>query len=99
MDFMLAAAAASFVNIALLGALVATYIQNMRMIRSYLTLGLVIVASLFMIQNIVILVFWSNLYVTGPSVKSIVDSASSYLFGINVAQLFGLGVLLWISRT
>jgi hypothetical protein len=56
MDFMLAAAAA-FVNIALLGALVATYIQNMRMIRSYLTLGLVIVASLFTIQNIVILVF------------------------------------------
>lgn len=82
----------------MLGAIVATYVQNMCLIRSYFTGGLVIVASLFMIQNIVIVIFWSKLYVAGPSIKGIVDAAAPYLFAINVAQSVGLAVLLWISR-
>jgi len=98
MDFMLAAAAAALLNIGLLGGIVATYIQNMRLIRSSFTAGLVIVASLFIVQNVVIVIFWSNLYLAGPSIRNIVDAAAPYLFGINVAQSGALSVLLWITR-
>ena len=98
MDFMLGAAAAALINIGLLGAIMATYIQNMRLIKSYFTSGLVLVSSLFVIQNIVILIFWSNLYLAGPTIKSIVDAAAPYLFAINTAQSAGLAVLLWITR-
>ena len=98
MDYILSAGAAALTNIGLLSAIIATYVQNMRLIRSYFTGGLVLVASLFMIQNIVIVIFWSKLYVAGPSIKGIVDAAGPYLFAINVAQTVGLAVLLWISR-
>jgi len=98
MDFMLGAAAAALANIGLLGAIMATYVQNMRLIRSYFTSGLVLVASLFIVQNIVIVIFWSNLYMAGPAIKNIVDAAAPYLFAINIAQSGGLAVLLWITR-
>jgi hypothetical protein len=98
MDFMLAAAVAALLNIGLLGGIVATYIQNMRLIRSYFTIGLVVVASLFVVQNIVIVVFWSTLYMAGPSIKDIIDAAAPYLFSINVAQSTALAVLFWITR-
>ncbi|CAN5346435.1 hypothetical protein BH18THE2_BH18THE2_30310 [soil metagenome] len=98
MDFMIAAAVAALLNIGLLGGIIFTYIQNMRLLKSYFTIGLVLVASLFIVQNIVIIVFWSNLYMAGPSIKNIVDAAAPYLFAINVAQSGGLAVLLWITR-
>jgi hypothetical protein len=98
MDFMLAAAVAALLNIGLLGGIVATYIQNMRLIRSYFTIGLVVVALLFVVQNIVIVIFWSTLYMAGPSIKNIIDAAAPYLFAINVAQSAALAVLLWITR-
>jgi hypothetical protein len=98
MDFMLAAAVAALLNIGLLGGIVATYIQNMRLIRSYFTIGLVLVASLLVVQNIVIVVFWSTLYMAGPSIKNIIDAAAPYLFAINVAQSAALAVLFWITR-
>ena len=98
MDFMIGAAIAALTNIGLLGGIIATYIQNMRLLKSYFTYGLVIVASLFMLQNIVIVVFWFNLYIAGPAIKNIVDAASPYLFFINLSQSVGLVILLWISR-
>jgi hypothetical protein len=98
MDFMLGAAAAALLNIGLLGATMVTYLQNLRLIKSYFTFGLVMVASLFIVQNIVIVIFWSNLYSAGPSIKNVVDSAAPYLFAINTVQSAGLGVLLWITR-
>ena len=97
MDFMLAAAVADLLNIGLLCGIVATYVQNMRLIRSYFTIGLVVVASLFVVQNIVIVIFWSTLYMAGPSIKNIIDAAAPYLFAINVAQSAALAVLLWIT--
>ncbi len=78
MDYMLAAAAAAILNIGLLGGIMTTYIQNLRVIRSYFTGGLVLVASLFIVQNIVIVIFWSNLYMAGPAIKNIVDAASPF---------------------
>jgi hypothetical protein len=98
MDFMLAAAVAALLNIGLLGGIIVTYIQNMRLIKSYFTIGLVLVASLFIVQNIVIVIFWSKLYFAGPSIQNIVNAAAPYLFAINTAQTVGLAVLLWITR-
>jgi hypothetical protein len=98
MDFMLAAAGAAIANIGLLAVIIATYVQNIRLIKSYFTYGLVIVASLFMVQNIVIVIFWSTLYMAGPSIQGIIDSAAPYLFAINLAQTAGLSILLWITR-
>jgi heme A synthase len=95
---MLGAAAAALLNIGLLGAIMVTYLQNLRLIRSYFTFGLVLVASLFIVQNIVIVIFWSNLYSAGPAIKNVVDAAAPYLFAINTAQSAGLAVLLWITR-
>ena len=98
MDFMLAAAAAAITNIGLLAVIIATYIQNARLIKSYFTYGLVLVAFLFIVQNIVIVIFWFNLYTAGQTIKNIVDTASPYLFAINAAQTAGLSTLLWITR-
>lgn len=98
MDFMLAAAGAAITNIGLLSVIIYTYIQNIRIIKSYFTYGLTFVAALFIVQNIVIVIFWSNLYMAGPSIKNIVDAAAPYLFAINLAQTVGLAVLLWITR-
>ena len=98
MDFMLGAAVAALLNIGLLAGIMVTYIQNLRLIKSYFTYGLVLVASLFIVQNIVIVIFWSNLYMAGPAIKDIVDAAAPYLFAINTAQSAGLSVLLWITR-
>ena len=98
MDFMLAAAGAAITNIGLLSVIIYTYIQNIRIIKSYFTYGLTFVAALFIVQNIVIVIFWSNLYMAGPSIKNIVDAAAPYLFAINLAQSIGLAVLLWITR-
>ncbi len=98
MDFMLAAAGAAITNIGLLSVIIYTYIQNIRLIKSYFTYGLTFVAALFIVQNIVIVIFWSNLYMAGPSIKNIVDAAAPFLFAINLAQTIGLAVLLWITR-
>ena len=98
MNFMLAAAGAAITIIGLLAVISATYIQNARLIKSYFTYGLILVASLFIVQNIVIVIFWFNLYTAGPSIKNIVDAAAPYLFAINAAQSVGLAMLLWITR-
>ncbi len=97
MDFMIAAAVAALLNIGLLGTLIALHVQNTRLIKSYFTYGLIVVSSAFMVQNIVIVIFWFNLYMAGPSIKNIVDAASPYLFVINLAQTVGLAISVWIN--
>ena len=97
-DFMLAAVVSAFLNISLLLIVIATYVQNMRVIRSYYTSGLVLVAALLMIQNIVIVLFWSTLYMDDKALMMSADMVSHYLFAINVIQTIGLSVLVWITR-
>lgn len=97
-DFMLAAVVAAFLNIGLLVVTIGIYIQNMRVIRSYYTSGLVLVAALLMIQNAVIVLFWSTLYMDDKALMMSVDTVSHYLFAINVVQTIGLSVLVWITR-
>ena len=97
-DFMLAAVVSALLNIGLLLVVIGTYVQNMRVIRSYYTSGLVLVAALLMIQNIVIVLFWSTLYMDDKALMMSADMVSHYLFAINVIQTIGLSVLVWITR-
>ena len=97
-DFMLAAVISAFINIGLLLVTIATYVQNMIVIRSYYTSGLVLVAALLMIQKIVIVLFWSTLYMDDKALMMSADMVSHYLFAINVIQTTGLSVLVWITR-
>ena len=97
-DFMLAAVVAAFLNIGLLVVTIGTYIQNMRVIRSYYTSGLVLVAVLLLIQNIVIVLAWSTLYRIDKDLMMSADMVSHYLFAINIVQTIGLSVLVWITR-
>lgn len=98
MDFMLAAIVSAFLNIVLLVITIGTYVQNMLVIRSYYTSGLVLVAALLMIQNIVIVIFWFTLYMDDKALMMSADMVSHYLFVINVIQTGGLSVLVWITR-
>ncbi|MGI9567298.1 MAG: hypothetical protein ACR2LL_09845 [Nitrosopumilus sp.] len=97
-DFMIAAVISAFLNIGLLLVTIGTYVQNMRVIRSYYTSGLVLVAALLMIQNIVIVIFWSTLYMDDKALMMSADMVSQYLFAINIIQTAGLSVLVWITR-
>lgn len=97
-DFMLAAVICAFLNMGLLLVAIGTYVQNMRVIRSYYTSGLVLVAALLMIQNIVIVLFWSTLYVDDKALMMSADMVSHYLFAINIIQTVGLSILVWITR-
>ena len=97
-DFMLAAVVSAFLNIALLLIVIITYVQNMRVIRSYYTSGLVLVAALLMLQNVVIVLFWSTLYMDDKALMMSADMVSHYLFAINIIQTIGLSVLVWITR-
>ncbi len=97
-DFMLAAVISAFLNIGLLLVVIGTYIQNMRVIRSYYTSGLVLVAALLLLQNIVIVLFWSTLYMDDKALMMSADMVSHYLLAINAIQTIGLSVLVWITR-
>lgn len=97
-DFMLAAVVSAFLNIGLLGVAIGTYVQNLRVIRSYYTSGLVLVAFLLMIQNIVIVLFWFTLYMDDKALMMSADMVAHYLFAINVIQTIGLSILVWITR-
>ena len=98
MDFMLAAVVSAFFNIGLLLVIIGTYVQNLRVIRSYYTSGLVLVTSLLMLQNIVIVLFWSTLYMDDKALMMSADMVSHYLFTINIIQTIGLSILVWITR-
>ncbi|MDH3780013.1 MAG: hypothetical protein OES15_04050 [Nitrosopumilus sp.] len=97
-DFMLAAVVSAFLNIGLLLVIIGTYLQNMRVIRSYYTSGLVLVAALLMLQNVVIVLFWSTLYMDDKALMMSADMVAHYLFTINVIQSIGLSILVWITR-
>ena len=97
-DYTFAAVIFAFVNIVLLSILIFTYSQNIRLIRSYFTVGMVFVAALLLIQNVMIVGFWSTLYMESSEFMKTVDMLSHYMFTINLVQTIGLSVLVWITR-
>ncbi|MDA4116773.1 MAG: hypothetical protein OK455_00315 [Thaumarchaeota archaeon] len=91
------AAVFAFVNLAMVLGLIALYYQSWRRIPSSLTLGLIVFAGFFLIQNLVIVVFWYILYSLVASAQGIVVGAAPYLTVINATESFALANLVRIT--
>lgn len=97
-DYTFASVFLAIINIVLLVIVLVTYAQNLRIIKSYYTIGLVIVVIMLLIQNVLIIGFWQTLYMESPQFMMTVDMISNYLFVINLMQTIGLSILVWIVR-
>ena len=91
------AALFAFANIAFVAVLVGLYYQGWRSVPSGFTLGLIIFAAFFLIQNLVVVVFWYLLYGLASSAQPIVVAAAPYLTLINLAEAAALGNLVRIT--
>ena len=92
-----ASAVVAFINIGLLLALLYTYTQNYRVLKSYFTLGLMIFALLFIGLNLAIVGLWFFLFTNIAIAELFVDQAMTYVLLINLAQLIGLATLVRIT--
>jgi len=97
-DYTIGTVIVATLNITLLGIIISIYVQNLLIIKSYYTIGLVLVTSLLLIQNIVIIGFWQTLYMDSSEIMKTVDMISHYLFTITAVQTIGLMILFWITR-
>jgi len=91
------AAVFAFVNVALVLILLALYYQSWRRLRSTLTVSLMIFAAFFLVQNLVIVVFWYILYGLVPAAQAIVVAAAPYLVLINLLETVGLSNLVRVT--
>jgi len=92
-----ASAIVAFVNVGLLVALLNTYLQNYRVLKSYFTLGLIVFGLLFVGLNLGIVGLWFFLFTNIPIAGALVDEAMTYVLVINLAQLVGLATLVRIT--
>ena len=91
------AAIFAFVNVALVFLLLGLYYQSWRRLRSTFTISLMIFAVFFLVQNLVIIIFWYALYGLVPAAEGIVIAAAPYLVLINLMQAVGLGNLVRVT--
>jgi hypothetical protein len=91
------AAVFAFANIALVVLLLALYMSSWRRFRSSILVALMLFAAFFLIQNLVIVVFWYVLYGLVPQAQAIVTSAAPYLVVINATETVGLVNLVRIT--
>ena len=91
------AAVFAFANIAFVVILIFLYLQGWRRVPSGFTFGLVVFATFFLLQNLVVVVFWYLLYGLVPSAKPVVESAAPYLTLINLTEAVALGNLVRVT--
>ena len=91
------AAIFAFLNVAIVLTLMGLYLQSWRKLRSSLSVALTTFAGFFLVQNLVIIVFWLILYSIVPSAHDIVVSAAPYLTAINGLESIGLANLLRVT--
>ncbi len=91
------AAVFAIVNVALVFLLLGLYYQSWRRLRSTFTVSLMLFAVFFLVQNLVIIVFWYALYGLVPAAQGIVVAAAPYLVLINLMQTVGLGNLVKVT--
>ncbi|MDG6899066.1 MAG: hypothetical protein JRN12_02905 [Nitrososphaerota archaeon] len=97
MLWMNVAAVFAVINVVLVIALLALYFQSWRSYRSSVSVGLMTFSVFFLVQNIVIIVFWTILYGLVPSAQAIVATAAPYLTVINAMETVALANLLRIT--
>lgn len=94
------AAVFALANVLMVLILLSVYLQSWMKVRTGFSMGLVLFALFFLIQNAVIVVFWYVLYSLVPAVpaaQGIVVSAAPYLVLINLAEAIALGNLVRIT--
>ena len=91
------AAVFAFINVALVLVLAALYFQSWRRMRSSISLALMTFAGFFLIQNLVIIVFWFVLYGLVPQAQTVVEGAAPYLAAINALEAVGLANLVRVT--
>jgi hypothetical protein len=84
------AAVFALANTVLIIILVSLYSSSFRKIRSPFTMGLILFAVFFLLQNVAIIVFWFQLYQLAPTSVAIVNSASPYMTVINLVETIAL---------
>jgi hypothetical protein len=92
-----AAAVFALINTILIILLLSLYSTSYRKVRSTFTIGLIIFVLFFLIQNIVIIVYWFQLYNLAPVATSLVSSASPYMTLINLVETVALLSLVRVS--
>lgn len=91
------AAVFAFLNVAMVLILLALYLQSWRKLRSSISVALSTFAVFFLIQNLVIIVFWLILYSIVPTARDIVTAAAPYLTAINALESVALANLLRVT--
>jgi hypothetical protein len=91
------AAVFAVVNVVFVVILIAQYFNSWRKVPSGFTTGLILFGVFFLIQNVVIVVFWYVLYGLVASAQPIVVAAAPYLTLINAMEAIALGNLLRIT--
>lgn len=91
------AAVFALANVVLVLILLWVYLQNWLRMHSGFTLGLMLFAVFFLIQNGVIVIFWYVLYQQVPAATAIVEAAAPYLVVINLAETVALANLVRIT--
>jgi len=84
------AAVFALANTVLILILVSLYSSSFRKIRSPFTMGLILFAVFFLLQNLAIIIFWFQLYQLAPTAVGIVNSASPYMTIINLVETIAL---------
>jgi hypothetical protein len=84
------AAVFALANTVLIIILVSLYSSSFRKIRSPFTMGLILFAVFFLLQNVAIIIFWFQLYQLAPTSAAIVNSASPYMTVINLVETIAL---------
>ena len=87
------AALFALANVLIVALLISAYFQSWRSFRSGFTMSLVIFAVFFLLQNVVIVVFWYYLYSLVTSAQPLVEAAAPYLVAVNAMEAVGLGTL------
>lgn len=91
------AAVFALANVAFVLVLIAVYYQSWRKMRSSFAASLIMFAAFFLVQNVVIIVFWYVLYGLVPEAQAIVVGAAPYLALINFFETAALGNLVRIT--
>ena len=92
-----ASAVFALANTVLIVVLLALYLSSFRKVRSTFTIGLIVFALFFLVQNLAIIVFWYQLFTLAPSAGAIVEEASPYMAVINLVETFALASLVRVS--
>ena len=85
------AAVFAFINVVFVGMLIYAYVESWRKVKSNFTASLTVFAVFFLIQNLIIIIFWYVLYTTVA--EPVVVAAAPYLSAVNAAEAVGLGLL------